>query len=118
SDGPRSPHICAGLHGIPVQTLKTNHFHHEYSFWCDVEGGGKLVVKVKTVHGNQLIPQDILATGLAFDPKFTLSKDIDAVHLDIYETLQKKVMERLGVAEIERILSGMRNNIKAAFFAA
>jgi uncharacterized protein (TIGR04255 family) len=118
SNGAPTPYICAGLHGIPVESLKTSHFHHEYSFWCDVDSGGKLVVKLKTVHGNQLIPQDILATGLALDPKFSLSKEFDAVQLDIYETLQKKAMERLSVGEIEQILSGMRNNIKAAFFAA
>jgi uncharacterized protein (TIGR04255 family) len=118
SDGSPSPYICAGLQGIPVQGLNTTHFHHEYNFWCDVDDGGKLVAKLKTVHGNQLIPQEILAAGLAFDQKFNFDKEIDAVQLDIYETVQKKVMERLTVAEIERMSSAMRNNIKAAFLAS
>lgn len=117
SDGSPSPYICPGLHGIPVQNLKTRHFHNEHSFWCDTEGGGQLVVKVKTVHGNQLLPQDILATRLTFDAKFTLSKETDAVQVDIYETVRKKKMERLTVPEVERLSTGMRTNIKAAFLA-
>jgi uncharacterized protein (TIGR04255 family) len=118
SDGTPSPYICNGLHGIPVGNLRTRHFHHEYSFWCDIENGGKLVVKLKTVHGDQLIPQEIRSAGLAVDPKFTLPKQTDAIQLDIYETVQKKEMKPLSVAEVEQTSVNMHNDIKAAFLAS
>ena len=67
---------------------------------------------------DQLIPPEILSIGIAIDPKFSLNRQLDGVQADIYETLQKKTMERLTVPEIEQILSGMHNNIKIAFLAA
>ncbi len=118
SDGSPSPYLVTGLSGIPLASLETEHFHHQYNFWCDTAEGGKLVANVKTVHGHQLIPQDIQSAGVALDGKFALGKESDAVQIDIHETLQKREIHRLETAEVERIAGEMRNNIKKAFLAA
>ena len=115
SDGQPSPYLVSGLHGLPTESLPTEHFHHTYGFWCNTDGGGRLVVNVKTVHGDQLIPQDILAAGVVIDSRFSLSRETDAVQLDIHETIQRKTMQTFDAAEIERTLDEMRRNLKTCF---
>lgn len=118
SDGHPSPYLVSGLHGLPTESLQTEHYHHTYGFWCSTSGGGRLVVNVKTVHGDQLIPQDIQTAGVAIDGRFALPKETDAVQLDIHETIQRKTMQKLDAAEIERLLDEMRKNVKICFLLA
>lgn len=118
ADGWPSPYLVSGLYGLPTEQLSTSHFHHQYSFWCTTENDGKLVLSVKTMHGNQLVPTDLQTVGVVFGSKFSLPKDSDAVQLDIHETLQRKELKNLDPLEIERLLTSMRINIKRAFLSA
>lgn len=118
SDGIPSPYISPGLRGLPVDQLSTDHFHHDYSFWCSTQEEGRLALKLKTVHGHELIPRDLKPAGIVFDPKFMLPKTTDAVQLDIFETVQRKAMRKLDLNEIDQMLAGMQQNIKRSFLLA
>jgi len=107
--------LVTGLHGIPTSDLQTDHFHHTYNFWCSTAAGGRLVVDVRTVHGNELIPKDVLSVGVAIDDKFMHRKEVDAVQLDIHETIQKKKLEKLDPCGVEVLFREMRTHIKTAF---
>ena len=115
SDGTPSSYLVDTIHGLSLDGLNTDHWHHHYNFWCATEIGGKLVVNCKTVHGNQLVPKDVLSTDLALNAKFSLSREVDAVQLDIHETIQKKTLGKFDPANIERDIEEMRKNIKQAF---
>ena len=115
SEGSPSPYLVQSVHGIPMDGISTDHWHHNYNYWCSTDSGGRLVVNCKTVHGNQLVPQDILNTDLALDGKFSLSREIDAVQLDIHETIPKKTLKSFNAADIEHDMEKMRRNIKQAF---
>jgi uncharacterized protein (TIGR04255 family) len=118
SDGSPSPYLAAGLKGLATCPLNTDHFHHDYKFWCSTGGDGRLVLNAKTVHGDQIIPPDLQSVGIVVDDKFTLSKDTEAVQLDIHETIQRKRLQVFDADEIERLLSSMRRNVKLAFLLA
>jgi uncharacterized protein (TIGR04255 family) len=118
SDGAPSPYLSESLRGLVTDPLKIEHFHHDYNFWGVTEHEGKLVVRVKTVHGNQVVPKDVMSADIAIDAKFQLPKTIDAIQLDIHETVKKKTMEALTVNEVQTNLTVMRKNIKTAFLAA
>lgn len=118
ADGTPSPYVAAELRGLPADRLSTDHFHHEYSFWCSTQGDGRLALKLKTVHGNELIPKDLKPAGIAFGSRFILPKKTDAVQLDIFETVQKKEMRKIELNEIDQMLAEMRRNIKQLFLLA
>lgn len=118
SDGMPSPYVAPGVRGLATEQLLTDHFHHEYSFWCDTQQQGRLVLKLRTVHGNELIPKDLKPAGIDFDSKFKLPYDTDAVQLDIFETVQRKSLRKIDVDEIDQMLIGMRGNIKLSFLLA
>jgi uncharacterized protein (TIGR04255 family) len=115
SDGTPSPYLIPSLHGLPTDTLQTDHFHHKYEFWCTSEEGGRLVLNVRTVHGNELVPRDLQVAGVSIDEKFSHRREVDAVQLDIHETIQKKNPERISEADIQVTFSNMRQRIKSAF---
>lgn len=98
--------------------LGIEHSHHNYGFWGYTQPDGRLALNVKSVHGNELIPQDLRDSGLRIDDKFRLSKEVDAIQLDIHETVRRKKLERFTASNIEQLLAGMRLNIKAAFLSA
>ncbi len=110
--------LVAGLHGIPTNDFQTDHFHHEYNFWCSTATGGRLVLNAKTVHGNELIPKDVMSVGVGLDDKFSLKKEVDAVQLDIHETIQKKKLEKVDPCVVEMLFREMRTHIKTAFLTA
>lgn len=106
-----------GVRGVDMEKLPNDHFHHSYNFWCNTNDGGRLVVGVKTVHGNQLAPGDFNSVGLKIDPKFNLSRTDIAVQIDIHETIQEKQMLVFEAHLVEEKVAKMRANIKSGFFA-
>ncbi len=113
-----SPYLAQGLHGLDTNFLDTDHFHHQYNFWCVTKTEGRLVLNAKTVHGNQLIPDDLKSVELMIDKRFAFSKEVAAVQLDIHETVQRKKLVTFDASDVEQILSDMRRNIKGAFLLA
>lgn len=115
SDGDPTPYLASGLQGIPTESLQTDHFHHKYDFWCATASGGRLALNVKTVHGNELVPKEFQAAGVAIDRKFGLPREIDAIQLDIHETVPRKEMAKFSAQDIETFFAEMRLHIKTAF---
>jgi len=113
-----SPFLVAGLNGIPTNNFQTKHFHHTYNFWCETAPECRLFINSKTVHGHELIPKDVSSVGIGIDDKFKLQKEVHAVQLDIYETIQKKKLEKLESGAVESLFQGMHARIKTAFLTA
>ncbi len=113
-----SPLLINGLHGIPTNNFQTKHFHHTYSFWCETAPDCRLFINAKTVHGNELIPKDVSSVGIGIDDKFKLRRETHAVQLDIYETLQKKKLQKLEACAVEVLFREMHTRIKTAFLTA
>lgn len=109
--------IPLGLHGLPVSCVETSHFHHEYKYWCDVKSGGRLIAIVKTVHGNELIPKDVQRLRLDVDNKFKMHKQTNAISIDINETIQHQLPEKLAAGPVCVLLSKIRGRAKAVFLA-
>ena len=113
-----SPFLVAGLRGIPTDNFQTDHFHHAYNYWCSTAPDCRLFINSKTVHGNELIPKDVLAVGVGIDGKFRLPRETDAVQLEIYETMQKKKLEKLDPCAVKVLFREMHQRIKTAFLTA
>lgn len=117
SDGSPSPYLIRGLHGVPTEPFQTDHFHHKYEYWCATEGGGRLAISAKTVHGDEIVSKEFQAAGIAIDGKFTLPRKVDAIQLDLHETIPRKPPARLSSADVESLYNDMHIRIKTAFLS-
>ena len=118
SNGTPSPLLVPSMHGLPIDGLETDHFHNNFNFWCTTSQGGRLELNCKSVHGNQIIPQDVRNAGIQIPDKFSLSREDDAIQLDVHETLREKTFAQLSKERVIEITGNMRLNLKRAFLSA
>jgi uncharacterized protein (TIGR04255 family) len=116
ANGSPCPFLIPGVQGLPPGVINTSHMHHNYSYWCDTAtAGGKLTVSIKSVHGHEIIPQDIRTQKLSFNNKFTFQKKDDVIQIDIHETVKRKAVDCVGSASVGSLLPAMHDNVKSAF---
>lgn len=107
--------LSKNITGVELDGIQTDHFHHNYNFWCITDESSKLVLNANSLHGTQLNPIELIQNQLEIDQKFLFQYDDDVVRIDIHETKEFKNITELTMDNIEHELERMRLNLKTLF---
>ena len=109
--------VSNSLTGLAHRGLTTpdQHFHHNYEFWCETDGG-RIHTRYAVTHGDRR-PEQLGVANSVFPERTLGGYDDNYCHLDIFENT-RKIERIIRLPDFDEFLRNMNRRIEQAFLNA